>query len=412
MSSSSMNLHVTQERTDEGTRRVLRLTNVHDPKNPTVAAFFDLVGERDVAPPPLLDGFVCGILLYAMRIGQDIRVHGKMSSQAIRNLYELQNAWALWRPAIYHKVRIEPDDVVNHADVISADEAIAAFSGGVDSAFTVLRHAGAGLGLGSYPLKRTVLLVHGFDVALSRPDHLQALKDRTAPLMQELNLELRVLRTNLKELLLQKWEDSFMTQLACCLHNYSHEFRYALVASAKAYDALITPLGSTPGTDYLLSGAALSIVHDGAGFSRTDKVEEIARSPVATGVIKVCWEGQETFTNCGVCEKCVRTQLNFRAVGVTNPACFNGAPDPIPRIPGIILRSYSMCVELKSIIAYANAHGVTDPWVRDLQDRVTRYEIEQAEETRGRLVNALGMAQRGEWNRIAGKLKSKVRLMQ
>ena len=53
---------------------------------------------------------------------------------------------------------------------------------------------------------------------------------------------------------------------------FSAEFSHALVGSSEPYDALVLPWGSNPVTDRLLSGGRLAIVHDGAGFSRTDKI--------------------------------------------------------------------------------------------------------------------------------------------
>jgi len=408
MDNGALELSVTQQRTADGTRRVLQLDNVRDPAHSSVTAYFDMIDEPDVAPPPLLDGFVVGILMYAMRIGQDIRVRGDMSSQALRNIDEFQDAWHLWRPTVYRKIGIEPDGAVEDVAVKGGSDAIAAYSGGVDSTFTLLRHANAGLGTASYPLKRTVLMVHGFDVPLAQPEQLDALKRRTAPFLDELGLERRIIRTNLKDLQLQKWEDSFMLQLVCCLHNYSHEFGYALVGSAKPYDALLFPLGSTPATDRLLSGAAMQIVHDGAAFSRTHKTELIARNPTATRCVNVCWEGTSRLSNCGICEKCVRTQLNFRAAGLADPSCFSESPDPVQLIPTIRLRSASMCCELESIVKYARTHNVNDPWVDALQQRIDRFRSEELEETYGRLEKAWTMARRGEWKRLAGKIARKI----
>ncbi len=51
----------------------------------------------------------------------------------------------------------------------------------------------------------------------------------------------------------------------------------------------------------------MRLVHDGAGYSRTEKVGFVAQHPVATKALKVCWQGKERGRNCGVCEKCVRT---------------------------------------------------------------------------------------------------------
>lgn len=161
-----------------------------------------MVGELNPPQPNVLDGFVVGIIFYAMRIGQDVRVHGAMSLDSLRNLNEFQEAWSLWRPNVYKKIAIIPDDLVD-SNASKVDDAIAAFSGGVDSVFTVLRHALRKLGRASYPLHKSVLMVHGFDVPLDKTEQLDALKSHTSPLLQELKLNLRVIRTNLRELNLQ-----------------------------------------------------------------------------------------------------------------------------------------------------------------------------------------------------------------
>ena len=176
-----------------------------------------------------------------------------MTKEALCNLGTFQKAWTRWKPALYRKIEIIPTEIVS-PQTGTDGQAIAAFSGGVDSVFTILRHNRQQLGNASYPLKYSVLMVHGFDVPLENPASLEALKDRTAPLLQELGLKLKIIRTNLRFQLLQDWNDSFMAQLACCLYNYAQEFEYALVGSSEPYDGLVLPWGLESRDDYLLSG--------------------------------------------------------------------------------------------------------------------------------------------------------------
>jgi hypothetical protein len=105
----------------------------------------------------------------------------------------------------------------------------------------------------------------------------------------------------------------------------------------------------------------MRIVHDGAGFSRTEKVAYIATNRPASKVLKVSREGKEPHKNCGVCEKCIRTQANFLAVGVTHPACFDAPLDP-RQIKTMSLSDDVLCTELESIIAYAKTQGITGKW--------------------------------------------------
>jgi hypothetical protein len=406
-----MDLFLSQKPNPDGTRRTLRLVNL---AAPDIEIFFDLIGE---APPPprVLDGFVAGVIFHAMRVGQPLRVDGPMTKEALCNLNEFQDAWVRWRPRLYRKIEIIPSAIVT-PEIARERRAIAAFSGGVDSIFTILRHNRGRLGNASYLLRDSVLMVHGFDVSLENPASLEALKDRTAPLLQECGLKLKLIRTNLKTQLLQAvlaqdqvvaWEDSHMAQLACCLHNYSHDFYYALVGSSEPYDGLVLPWGSTPATDHLLSGGTMRLVHDGAGFSRTEKVAYIANDGTASRVLKVCWQGKEAHKNCGVCDKCVRTQANFLAVGVARPACFDAPLDPrlIRTIP---LRGAVQLAEMESIIAYAKAKGMKGEWLEELQAQVKIFKSSWRHQTRtaGRYIRTfLAMLAHGEISEIVAKVR-------
>lgn len=404
-----MDLRVSQETIPDGIRRTVSLDNVADKDRPSAAIFFDLLHERDLPLPQALDGFIFGIIFYAMRLGQNIHVHGALSAAALRNLHEFQEAWVLWKGTHYRKIEITPDTIINDAAILKKNEAIAAFSGGVDSIFTVLRHSTGRLGLGAYPLKRSVLMVHGFDVSLDEQEQLDALKERTEPFLQDLGLRIKTIRTNLKVLGLQSWEDSFAPQLACCLHNYAHEFGYALIGSSEPYDALVLPWGSTPATDYLLSGAALQVVHDGAGYSRTQKVEMIAQNALASSIVKVCWQGKEAHKNCGVCEKCIRTRLNYLAVGVATPSCFD-TPLDLGKIKDIELRKDTQCAELISIVTYAKNKGLDEPWLKALEARIRRYQSDAKAHRYTLLIRkACKLARAGQWDEIRKGVGNKVK---
>jgi hypothetical protein len=54
----------------------------------------------------------------------------------------------------------------------------------------------------------------------------------------------------------------------------------------------------------------------GAAWSRTQKAGAVATNPVVLQHLRVCFERPELGGNCGACEKCFRTKLNFCAVGI------------------------------------------------------------------------------------------------
>ncbi len=357
---------------------------------------------------PSFDGPVFAFLFHAMQRGRPVYVHGPVTRTALFNFDALQGAWCCWRPERYKRVDIHPETILDLDTPKRGRTAIAAYSGGVDSTFTALRHR-----LLLPPERRipltTLLMVHGFDVALDKPDHFERLVERTRPFRDLVGLDLRVVRTNSKELYLQNWQDSHAAELAACLHLYAHEFAFGLIGSTKSYDALVIPYGTSPITDHLLSGDGFAIVHDGAESSRTEKVAAIAPHPAAVRSLRVCWEGREQFRNCGVCEKCVRTRMNFAAVGVTEPSCFNGPLD-LARIPSIPVRNEPQAVELRSIVVYAAKHGAQGEWLDALKRRVDAIKPEAKGVQRMRTVAASARQAAGAALAAVG-LKQTVRRM-
>ena len=115
----------------------------------------------------------------------------------------------------------------------------------------------------------------------------------------------------------------------------------------------------------------MAIVHDGAGFSRTEKVALIATDALASKTIKVCWEGKDTYENCGVCEKCIRTRLNFAAVGITNPECFDDRLT-VAHIRSLKAHQPTQLNELRLILEYAKKRNIAEPWNKALKAKLRR----------------------------------------
>ena len=351
--------------------------------------FYEVVGETASSPLDNFDGILCATVLHAMGERRNIRLHGPATSEILRNLTEFQLAWRRWRPDVYQPVEIEADTVTISRP--RDERSVSAFSGGVDSTFTLLHNNPQD------PIPRygvdTVVLVHGFDVSLAHSDALQELIDRTEPVRALAKARLRIVRTNSKDLGLQSWADSCGAQLAACLHLFSADFSHALIGGSDAYDELWLPWGTNPVTDHLLSGGRMAIVHDGAAFCRTDKVAFLAKVPAALRSLKVCWEGKDQGRNCGVCEKCVRTQINLLAVGVTDAPCFDRFLDP-RSIRDLPILSDIALAELRSIVEYGERHRIDAAWFHALRRRVQRGRSKggRKQTLRGRVRRSLAKA--------------------
>ena len=95
---------------------------------------------------------------------------------------------------------------------------------------------------------------------------------------------------------------------------------FANVHLASSYDVNhLFPWGSHPDLDPLWSTERTATHLDGARVTRTNKVSSIASSDFALSRLKVCWR-EDIDTNCGRCEKCVRTQCALAIAGALDRA--------------------------------------------------------------------------------------------
>jgi hypothetical protein len=82
------------------------------------------------------------------------------------------------------------------------------------------------------------------------------------------------------------------------------------------------PWGTHPFTDRLLSTERTQFIHYGGEAIRFEKTVTIAQSMVALQNLHVCW-ADESETNCGRCEKCVRTMVTLEILGaLADATCF------------------------------------------------------------------------------------------
>ena len=362
-------LHLNVSSSDVGGRSKRITTLRQDGKSRNIDIFYEFDRVVPFAADTLLDGHVLAVLLYASSCGKPLVVHGALSRAVMRHINELLLAWSMWKPDIYKVIEVLPLSISDKRMGAVDGKAISAFSGGVDATFTALRHAKFLSENVRYRLT-DVLMVHGFDVELHNHVDFDQLAKRVSPLLSDLGLGFRVVRTNSRDLKLQEWEHSHALEIAACLHMMSDEFQYGLIGSSDPYNALILPWGSSPVTDHLMSGNIFSIIHDGSGFSRTDKVAIINQHEIACETLKVCYAGMDQSSNCGRCEKCVRTQLNFMASGVKKmPKCFPNALN-FDLINTIQISTEDQLVDLVGIVNHADAHQVSGVWLDMLRARI------------------------------------------
>lgn len=176
------------------------------------------------------DPFVIGSLFQVMQQGCPLRVHSAVSPSLLANLEEFQAIWSAWRPKHLHPVEISADLEQEPEAGSRGDQAIASFSGGVDSCFTAYRHRTNQCGRQHRELCAG-LMVHGFDIPLADDSFEKALK-KSAMMMQSIGMECIPMATNFREVSTIDWEDSFGTGIASCLHILGSRFSTGIIASS------------------------------------------------------------------------------------------------------------------------------------------------------------------------------------
>ena len=100
------------------------------------------------------------------------------------------------------------------------------------------------------------------------------------------------------------------------------------------------PTGAHPSVDNNVSWTDVKVVHDGYELSRQQKLQYLCRQENLPylSYLRVCWDSALK-TNCGNCEKCVRTIVGLVTAGVDPNNCnFDIDAKTLPRIKDCFLK--------------------------------------------------------------------------
>jgi hypothetical protein len=326
-------------------------------------ALSNLPEIEDVEP------FLIATIMAGMHESRTIVVNGAVSALLLSNLAEFQDAWHSWLPSRYTHVDINAEHIWDLHPSPKANVAVVAYSGGVDASFSVWRHATCQVGHRTHTLKLCVM-VHGLDIPLRDTEAFDGASNLAAKVVQSLGLELMSIRTNFREVIQTHWEDTFGTAIASCLQQFKGFAGTGILASSEPYHSLVLPWGSNPVTDHLLSSHSFTIMHDGAAYSRTKKVAALANWETGSMNLRVCWQPGSRGGNCGCCEKCLRTMLNFLANRLPVPPCFPSSTVSAEAIREVSIPNIAVMAEWRQIYDEATQNKLDAPWVWAVRERL------------------------------------------
>jgi hypothetical protein len=262
-----------------------------------------------------------------------VRIEGSPCPMLIEGLRTAHGWWSSWGGMPDRAPEIETSN--GRAPCANGPRRAAAFlSGGVDGLHMLMRN---------HQLYRPddpayvhdVLFIHGFDIGkrARNPENerYRAALRRLAPVAAETGINVIPCRTNLRHLPTKPdfWTYRHNGAALAAVGHAALSGPTFLFVGASHHLANPVPMGSHPAVDHLLSSQRLQILHDGARFTRLEKVRELARWPTGLAALRVCPESPGEEANCGRCEKCLRTRLELLAAGVEETVAFGRSLTPI-----------------------------------------------------------------------------------
>lgn len=281
------------------------------------------------AIPPLVRPFngttmdfaAIALLPYAMHHRKHLNIIGPVTRSLMENLEEYQDFWVNMRPDFFARVRVSaetmlepPASSVQVAPARTVRGSVLAFSGGLDSTYALIANYTKALGLRTRSIA-TLALTHGFDIPLKDVAAFEAASAKAARIGAAFGVPLQRVRTNWREWSPQ-WLMTFGMGLSSVLQLFSGDHDAAVMSSDLPYSTQVLPVGDNPVMNRFMSSREYPLHTVGFGATRTEKARIVGQYAVARELVRVCWAGADLGQNCGHCEKCLRTKLNFQAAGI------------------------------------------------------------------------------------------------
>lgn len=273
---------------------------------------FRLTGVPPTSSPLAGEALLPLALVPAMRLGSPLRISQPIDRALLEGARQFQEIFSTWYPE-FKKVPILAESVERSSNPGGPAGVGVFLSGGLDSSYTLLKHRGE---------VTHALFIHGCDIPLDNTDYRDRTVLKLAETAAECGAQLIVIETDLLRFSnpLCHWGHHYHgSALAAMAMLLGGSLRKVYIASSTSY-LRIVPWGSSVVTDPLWSSSRLQVVHDGAEAERIEKARKLMESPVALRNLRVCFEAPVDGYNCGRCEKCFRTRVALRILGVPDEA--------------------------------------------------------------------------------------------
>jgi hypothetical protein len=256
--------------------------------------------EAEVELSKNSDCWVFLLLPIAMQLGENIHIEGEATKGAIEAFDRAQQYLLQGHPNM-KAIKLEVSNLIDDSNEVESSRGVGLFfSGGLDSTFSAETLEDID----------TLISVWGFDIPVTNSAHWNLTLGSIKPYAKELNKDLLVVKTNIRELsngLVEWGGDYHGTALAgVSIALTKHLKKNYLAASRQrkepdwGHSAELASAYTTP----------KHLIEQTEGIERIAKAHGIANTPRTT-YVRVCYRNVKGKANCGTCKKCVRTRLEF-----------------------------------------------------------------------------------------------------
>ncbi len=337
----------------------------------------DARGER--SEEPAADAFLAACFPLAAVHGEArLRIEGRSCPMLVEGLRTVHAWWSSWGGMPTSAPEIETMRSGARPGAGGERRGACFLSGGVDGLHMLMRNHRL-YDPDDPAYIRKALFIHGFDIgkrACNPEDgHYRMALGRLRSLAVEAGIRIIPCRTNLRHL---PTLPGFWTHrqngsaLAAVGHAAIRGPAYLFIGSTYHLAELV-PLGSHPAVDVQFSSQRISFVHEGARFSRVDKVRELAAWPIALAALRVCPANLGGAANCGTCEKCLETRLELLAAGIDETPAFGPSATPIELWRAAEpVPSFDRALRYEALLAPLQARGF-DALCHILEEKIAAY---------------------------------------
>jgi len=255
------------------------------------------------------------------------RIEAPLCPMLINGLHLVAAWWQRWGGLPAETPEIEAMASPRFRHDSSRKQALSFLSGGIDSLHLLLdnrrRYRGDEPGYVT-----DAVFVHGFDIGKRRRVAEQTRSDEAfeaiRPLADQVGVRLLRGSTSLRHLPSAPdfWNLRHSGAATAGFGHFAACGSRFVMMGGPTDIATLNPLGLHPAVDINYSSQRVTVVHEGARFSRLQKLRDLLDWPLALDGLRVCPADYASGLNCGECDKCLHTRLELLAVGCDYSAAF------------------------------------------------------------------------------------------